>query len=228
MRKTGAVAIIPARFSSKRILNKNIKKFHNYPIIYYSIKIALASGCFDSVYVSTDSNKIAKISKKYGAKVPFMRSKSLSDDHTGTIPVICDAIKKIEKLEKFNYVCCIYPASPFTKKKNLVEALKISKKKRNLVFPVSIFETPIERSISIDRNKKINFNKKKFFKRTQDQGQNFYDSGQFYMAPKKNFFSKKIICKNTSVIILNKFESIDINDLDDWKMAERIYKKNKL
>jgi pseudaminic acid cytidylyltransferase len=228
MKKTGAIAIIPARFSSKRILNKNIKKFFNYPIIYYTIKVALDSGCFDNVYVSTDSEKIAKISKKYGAKVPFIRSKSLSGDYTETVPVICDAINKIKKIEDFNYVCCLYPASPFIKKNNVKKAFKLSKKINNLVFPVSKFETPIDRNISINKKKKIIFNKNKFFKRTQDLEQYFYDAGQFYFAPKNLFFNKKIINKDCSVIILNKFESIDINDPEDWKVAEKIYKIKKL
>ena len=228
MKKTGAIAIIPARFSSKRIPYKNIKKFFNYPIIYYTIKAALNSGCFDNVYVSTDSEKIAKISRKYGAKVPFIRSKSLSGDYIGTIPVICDAINKIEEIENFNYVCCLYPASPFIKKKNIIKAFKLSKKINNLVFPVSKFETPIYRNITITKKNKINFDRNKFFKRTQDLSQHFYDTGQFYFAPKKKFFNKDFINKNSSVIILNKFESIDINEMEDWKIAQKIYKISKL
>ena len=68
------LAIIPARAGSKRIPNKNIKDFFGKPIIYYPIYEALSSKIFSEVMVSTDSIKIATLSKKYGAKVPFMRS----------------------------------------------------------------------------------------------------------------------------------------------------------
>ena len=53
------LAIIPARIGSKRIFEKNIKNFNNYPIIYYSIKAAIESKIFDEVIVSTDSEKIS-------------------------------------------------------------------------------------------------------------------------------------------------------------------------
>ena len=67
--------IIPARSGSKRIKNKNIKKFFGKPLIYYSIKLALKNKKFNKVIVSTDSKKIARIAKKLGASVPFLRSK---------------------------------------------------------------------------------------------------------------------------------------------------------
>ena len=78
------IAIITARGGSKRIPRKNIRAFLGKPIIAYSIETALKSELFDYVMVSTDDEEIADISKKYGAKVPFMRSKQTSDDFAGT------------------------------------------------------------------------------------------------------------------------------------------------
>ena len=69
------LAIIPARSGSKRISNKNIIDFFGKPIIAYSIEAALSTKLFDEVMVSTDSEEIAEIARKYGAKVPFLRSK---------------------------------------------------------------------------------------------------------------------------------------------------------
>ena len=80
--------IIAAREGSKRIKNKNIVIFKNKPLIYYGIKTAIKSRIFENVYVYTDSKKIAKIAVRYGAKVPFMRPKYLSDDKTGLKEVI--------------------------------------------------------------------------------------------------------------------------------------------
>ena len=82
------IAIIPARGGSRRIPRKNIKKFNGKPIIYWSIKCALQTKLFDQVIVSTDDKEIAKISKKFGAKVPFIRSSSLSENSVGIIEVI--------------------------------------------------------------------------------------------------------------------------------------------
>ena len=104
------IAIIPARGGSGRIPRKNIKKFNGKPIIYWSIKCALQTKLFDQVIVSTDDKEIARLSKKFGAKVPFMRSSNLSRNSVGIIEVVSSAVKWISKNEsKIKYVCCIFP-----------------------------------------------------------------------------------------------------------------------
>ena len=86
------ICIIPARSGSKRLKNKNIKKFNGKPIISYAIKIAKSSGLFSKIVVSTDSKKISNIAKKYGAQVPFLRSRRLSNDFASTSEVLIDCI----------------------------------------------------------------------------------------------------------------------------------------
>jgi hypothetical protein len=104
MLKKNAVAIIPARGGSKRIKRKNIKDFHGLPLIAYSIKAALESNLFEKVIVTTDDEEIAKIAKEYGAEVPFLRPKELSDDFTGTGDVVkhefAEMVKAIRDTEK--------------------------------------------------------------------------------------------------------------------------------
>ena len=82
------IAVIPARGGSKRIPRKNIKMFHGQPLISYSIEAAIKSNCFDRVIVSTDDEEIAEVALSFGAEVPFLRSKELSNDFAGTTPVI--------------------------------------------------------------------------------------------------------------------------------------------
>ena len=82
------IAVIPARAGSKRIKNKNIYDFCGKPIIYYSIICAIESKLFDKVIVSTDSKKIADISKSFGAEIPFKRPKEISDDYATTLDVM--------------------------------------------------------------------------------------------------------------------------------------------
>ena len=82
------IAIIPARSGSKRIKNKNIKLFHKKPIIYYSIIAAKKSKLFSEIYVSTNSNKIKNISKKFGAKILNRPNNFLSGDKAEIMDVI--------------------------------------------------------------------------------------------------------------------------------------------
>ena len=89
------LCIIPARKGSKRIKNKNIGNFFGKPLIYYSIKNALNSKLFNDVIVSTDCVNIKKISEKYGASVPFLRPKKLSNDQASTKDVVDYVLQKI-------------------------------------------------------------------------------------------------------------------------------------
>ena len=107
------LAIIPARGGSKRIPRKNIKEFLGKPIIAYSIEVALTSGLFDEVMVSTDDEEIAAIAKHYGAKVPFFRSIEKANDFATLADVIDEVKNQYLKREKsFDKICCILPTAP--------------------------------------------------------------------------------------------------------------------
>ena len=103
------LAIIPARGGSKRIPRKNIRDFCGKPVIAWSIEAARLSNCFNRIIVSTDDFEIAEVAYAYGAEVPFMRPPELSDDYTGTIPVITHAINwQNQHGEPVTQACCIY------------------------------------------------------------------------------------------------------------------------
>ena len=91
------LAVIPARGGSKGIKNKNIKSFCGLPLIAHTINQAKKVEFIDQLVVSTDNEEIRKIALEYGAKVPFIRSRSLAKDSVGITEVVCDATKKIIK-----------------------------------------------------------------------------------------------------------------------------------
>ena len=224
------LCVIPARGGSKRILKKNIKKFYDRPIIAWSIEQAIASKCFDKIIVSTDDKKIASVAKKYGALVPFIRPKSLSDDYTSTIPVVSHAINWfIKNLNKPDYVCCIYPAAPFIKLSDLRNGLRILKKtKLNYVFPVTNFAYPILRSFKIDKNKKLKMFFPKYYQyRSQDVHEAFHDAGQFYWGKTDAWLkNKKLYSKNSFPMPIPRSRVLDIDTIEDWKIAEKMFKMN--
>ena len=226
--KKRVLAIIPARHGSKRIKNKNIKIFFGKPIIYYAIKNAIKSNIFDDIIVSTDSKKIAKISNKFGARTPFLRSKKLSNDKTNTISVIIDAINQMEKIGKnYDFVCCIYPANPFLNPKNLIKAFNIIKNEKNIDYVLTgvAYQHPIERSFKIRNNKIVSLQIKKINSRTQDLYDSFHDGAQFYFGKTNKWKSKKpIISKKSKIIVLDQLNSQDIDYPSDFEMAKIKFK----
>ena len=90
------IAIIPARGGSKRIPGKNVRELAGRPMIAYTIEAACASGLFERVVVSTDSQEIAEIAERYGAESPFLRDAGLADDVTPVSLATLDALQRLD------------------------------------------------------------------------------------------------------------------------------------
>ena len=90
------LAVIPARGGSKRIPGKNLRPLAGRPLIVYSIAAALDSGLFCDVVVSTDSEEIAAVARRAGARVPFLRGAELADDHTPVSMATWDALRRLD------------------------------------------------------------------------------------------------------------------------------------
>jgi len=222
------LAIIPARGGSKRIKNKNIKKFLGKPIISYPIKEILKTKIFDKVIVSTDNDKIAKIARKYGAEILFKRPKEISDDYSNTQEVVAHAIRWIEKnIIKPKSICCVYPTAPLLKSIDLVNSYKIFKtKKWDFVISATEFSYPIQRAFFQKKDGSIKmFQEKNYFKRSQDLKKGFHDAGQFYWGKYDAWLNKKMLFNKYSKFYnMPKLRVQDIDNIDDWKIAEKLYK----
>ena len=96
-KKKKILCVIPARAGSKGLRNKNTAKLGNQPLIAWPIRAALKSKYLDMIVVSTDSLRISKIAKKYGADVPFLRPQKFATDSASSVDVIKHAIKFLEK-----------------------------------------------------------------------------------------------------------------------------------
>ena len=221
------LCIIPARGGSKRIPRKNIKLFLDKPIIAYSIKAAIESNLFDEIMVSTEDEEIAKMSIKFGAKVPFFRSKKNSDDFATTYDVIEEVIinYKNEGIE-FHNVCCIYACAPFVTPTILVSTLKLLKEKAfDTVFPIIAYGFPIQRALKKQGDKVSMIIEKNLTVRSQDLEDTFHDAGQFYWCKTKKILkSKTLLTSNTGGVVISELEAQDIDNEIDWKMAELKFK----
>ena len=224
------IAIITARGGSKRIPRKNIKDFLGKPILSYSIEAALKSNLFEEVMVSTDDDEIAEISKQYGARVPFKRSPQNSDDHATTADVLLEVINwyKDNEQREFDALCCLYPTTPFitpTILKNSLE--KMNEGNFDSLFPIVEYPVPIQ--IALQRNPSGSvhlLNPDYALVRTQDMEHTYYDPGQFYWIKTPPFCAQKKVFFETSTgsFLISHLECQDIDNLNDWALAELKYK----
>lgn len=221
------LAIIPARGGSKRIPRKNIKLFCGKPIIDYSIKVALQSKCFDEVMVSTEDSEIAEIAKSSGAVVPFIRSKENSDDYSQTADVIEEALLKYKNLgQDFEFFCCIYPTAPFITVEKLKKSYSLLiNSDADAVIPVVRFSYPIQRAFKIEDSMLSMVWPENYSKRSNDLAPTYHDCGQFYWMRTKSFLKqKKLFAKKSIPFEIVESEVQDIDNMEDWRIAEIKYK----
>lgn len=223
------LCIITARGGSKRIPRKNIREFCGKPIIAYSIEAALKSKIFDEVMVSTDDEEIAYVSKKYGAKIPFLRSKTNSNDRATTDDVLLEVLDKYEKSGNgFSCMCCLYPTAPFVTPEKLRKAYDVFvENNAAVVMPVVAFSFPPQRAMIRERNSDCleYVFPDKYESRSQDLDKWYHDAGQFYFYDAYTFIKKKgRIIDGIFPIIMNETEVQDIDNEDDWAVAEIKYK----
>jgi len=222
-----AIAIIPARGGSKRIPKKNIKIFHGKPLIAYSIETALKSDLFQKVIVSTDCKEIANISKKYGAQVPFLRPKELSDDFTGSGEAVDYTINRLkEQGEEYKYVCTIYATAPFLTTFYLKKGYeKIIKDTVLQAFSCASMPYPVQRTFKINQNGRCEMFWPEYFdRRSQDLEEAYHDAGQFYWTNITFISNKKGFNEDMIPIVMPRHLVQDIDTMEDWVNAELKYK----
>lgn len=221
------LAIITARGGSKRIPKKNIREFCGKPILAYSIEAALESGLFDHVMVSTDSEEIAEIARKYGADVPFFRSETTSGDFATTNDVLAEVLEEYEKRGMhFDVACCIYPTAPFVTAEKLKTAVaQLESSDADTLIPVVSFSYPPQRAMVVE-NERLVFKYPEYLdSRSQDLQSHYHDVGQFYVFRTDRFaVNKKLMVGDILPFIVSELEVQDIDNLTDWKIAEMKYR----
>jgi CMP-N,N'-diacetyllegionaminic acid synthase len=219
------LAIIPARGGSKRLPDKNILNLSGKPLIAWTIEAALGSNYIDRVVVSTDDQKIANISKKYGADVPFMRPDELATDVATSVDVVLHSLDEVEANDKkYDYVILLQPTSPLRTWKNIDKSINIlqSKKSDAVISVCEVDHNPLwANSIPEDGDLSNFLDKSIVNKRSQDLEHCYRINGAIYICDidrlkvNKNFF----LTSNCIAYKMKRSESIDIDIDIDMNLA---------
>ncbi len=216
------IAIIPARGGSKRIPKKNIRNFRGTPMIAHAIQTASATGLFERIVVSTDDDEIAQIAEQSGAEVPFRRPSELADDHTGILPVIQDAIRRIGVTH--GCVAAIYPTVPLLRESDMLTAYESWNRnhRKGILIPVCRYAYPVFRSFvrEGDTGLRMLF-PECYAMRSQDLEPVFHDAALFYLATPESWLESSVIYRPDSMMMEIPSDHVcDIDTSDDWTRAE--------
>lgn len=224
---SSSIAIITARGGSKRIPRKNIREFCGKPIIIYSIEAALKSGLFDEVMVSTDDDEIAEVARRAGAQVPFMRSSESAGDYASTDDVLMEVLEAYKAQgREFDTFCCLYPTAPFVTEEKLKSAMELLER-ADSVMPVVRFSFPPQRCMVMNEAGEICMKWPEYASaRSQDLEPYYHDCGQFYFCRTNLFMKYKTTdLPHMAAMIISELEVQDIDNFDDWEIAELKYQK---
>lgn len=221
------IAIIPARSGSKRLPGKNIKLLGDKPLIAWTIKAAIESNVFDRVFVSTDSQEIANISKQYGAEVPFLRPEYLASDTATTNDVITHLVDWFESEynKTTSLIAILQPTSPFRNANDIVEAFKeMNDKSAKAIISVCRLEHPIQFCNQLGPDGSMaGFVNLKNIKRTQDLEPTYRLNGALYIFD-RSYVGRmnELYSKGTFAYVMDSKHSIDIDTQNDFDWAEHL------
>lgn len=223
------LAIIPARSGSKGIKDKNVKELNGKPLIAYTIEVARKSKIFEDIVVSTDSEKYADISKKYGALVPFLREEKLSGDQASSLDVILDVLEKMKQLGKeYDTLILLQPTSPLRTEEDLKQAYEFYlEKKASAVVSVCEMEHSPLWANTLPPSKKIDNFLRDIGNKNRQQLEKYYRvNGAIYIVNVEYFKKYKNFYQEDSyAYIMSRENSIDIDEEIDFKIAEYLIKE---
>ena len=225
------LAIVPARGGSKGIPRKNIKLLNSKPLLAHTADAALDSRFITRRILSTEDLEISKIGADYGLEVPFMRPSGLSGDFSSSLEVFQFTLNELEASEGYvpDLVVILQPTSPLRTSTHIDEAIEqyLNADADSLV---SIMKIPHNMSpfsamkkddygylhslVATNELQNQRQNKPIYFARN---GAAIYITTPRNIVTNNSLFGKKIVGYEMS-----KLDSIDIDDEEDWSIAEAL------
>ena len=239
MKKVEILALIPARSNSKSIHRKNIRKFAGYPLIAYSIAAALRSKHVSRVVVSTDDEKIADVSREFGAETPFSRPEELARDDTMDFPVFEHALLWLEKNEKYKpeIIVQLRPTSPVIPMGLIddgIEALINHPEADSIRGVVPSEQNPyktwhIQANGTLRPVLQIDGLPEAYNVPRQKLPKTYWQTGHIDVIRRQTILEKHSMSGDTIFpVVIKPVFAIDIDTPLDWKRAERLVKEGKI
>ena len=221
------VAVIPARGGSKRVPGKNIIDFNGKPLIAWTIEAARESGLFEKIVVSTDSEEIAKISREYGAEVPFLRT-TAADDHSPVSDATLSTVLQLEERgEYYDDVVQLFAVCPLRNSEDIINSYTFFLEKR-ASFLLSCFKFVWMNpwwAVTLNENQEPSWIFKDTFKRSQDLPDLYSPTGAIWIAKIEDLKRDKTFYGNGHIFWeMDWKRAVDIDNYEDLQLAEILKK----
>lgn len=221
------IAVIPARSGSKGLPDKNIRPVNGKPLLAYTIEAALESGCFDTVHVSTDSERYAEIARQYGADVPFLRSAALATDTASTWDAVREVLARYDELGKrFDTMMLMQPMTPLRTGEDVKEAYALLQKKqaKSVIAVCEVDHSPLWCDTIPDSGSMKGFGRKDLaWVNRQDLRPYYRVNGAIYLLSVNGINippDDEIYEDNCYALFMDRKKSVDVDSEDDLALVE--------
>lgn len=221
------IAVIPARSGSKGLPDKNIRPVNGKPLLAYTIEAALESGCFDTVHVSTDSERYAEIARQYGADVPFLRSAALATDTASTWDAVREVLAGYDELGKrFDTMMLMQPTTPLRTGEDVKEAYALLQKKqaKSVIAVCEVDHSPLWCDTIPDSGSMKGFGRKDLaWVNRQDLRPYYRVNGAIYLLSVNGINippDDEIYEDNCYALFMDRKKSVDVDSEDDLALVE--------
>ncbi|HAT51361.1 MAG: acylneuraminate cytidylyltransferase family protein [Nitrospirae bacterium] len=228
--KPRRIAIIPARGGSKRLPDKNIRPFHGKPMMGHILDAARKSGLFEMIHVSTEDDRIRDVAESLGYPVDFMRPHALADDHTPIMPVLRYVVDTyLSRGKAFDQVALLMACAPLIDASDLCEGAALFDRfgGTRAVMSITSYPVPVEWAYSRREDGVLEpMQPGMFAVRSQDLPRRYYETGCYTLFPVQRIL-EGTSGDDTNFVgqILPRWKSVDIDDAEDWELAERLFQR---
>ncbi len=228
------LALVTARGGSKGLPGKNIRLLAGKPLITWTIDAALQSSYVDRVLVSTDSEEIKGISEVSGADVPFLRPKHLASDLAKQEDAILHAMDWCEQNGmKYDYLMVLVPTSPLRDYHEIdavVEMLEGHPSARAVYTVRECEHSPLHTNQLPSDNSMADFIPEDIKLKNRQELPTYYQlSGSICLSEWEWFRTQKtFLTSHTYAFVTNSRKGLDIDNLNDFLLAELYLKQSEL
>ena len=224
------LGVVAARGGSKGLPRKNLKEFCGKPLIAWTIHAARAARCLDAVVVSTDDKAIADLAATFGAEVPFIRPAELATDTASSVDVVMHAVDVLaSKGRTFDIVILLEPTSPLRESGDIDKAVMqlvqsgagsiVSVCRAEVTHPAFMYRLGAGAHLTPFLDRQPNGLRRQELEPVYYLEGTIYASRVTVLKERRSFYHDGTIAYEVP-----KWKAIEIDDLEDFVMAEAIAK----
>lgn len=222
------LALIPARGGSKGIPRKNVRNFLGKPLVAWSIEAALNANSVNQVVVSTNDKEIMEASSKYGADIPLIRPDNISQDDSTRNQVVNHVLSQFNNLD---YIVVLQPTSPLRTSQHIDQAFNLLLRSgADACVSVVPQHAPPEWTFTLTEDSKLEPLPGYVIKPLRQKVSKYYAlNGAIYITKVENFLNSPeldpFVGSNSIAYVMPEELSVDIDNENDWFMAEQLMRK---